>query len=498
MEVEVSRGTRDGASTSFVAGLIQHADGEPDRPALTIGARTMTRADFVEEVARTAAALRDRGVGVGSVVANQLPNSLEAVVVSFAAWWLGATPMPLNARLPVPERAALLDLARPALVIEREGQLGGRAAGVSLAATDTVSPCWKVVPSGGSTGRPKLIVSEEPATLEAVRPYVETLHIGLSETVLVTAPLSHNAPFIIAALSILQGSHVVLVDRFSPVRTLKLVERHHVTWLYLVPTMMRRIARLPETDRSAHDLTSLRIVYHMSAPCPSALKRQWIEWLGAGRIWELYAGTEMQAVATISGEEWLDKPGSVGRAAIGEFTVSGADGRRGAVDEAGTIWLRRAPGVVPYRYLGADLDVADDGWTTLGDIGTIDRDGYLFISDRSTAILLVGGANVYPSEIEAALSEHPDVESSCVIGLPDADLGEVPHAIVHLVPGSPVTDEQIIEHVRARLAPYKVPRSVERVQESLFDAAGKVRREALRAKRLDQPMESSLPPQATR
>jgi bile acid-coenzyme A ligase len=256
-----------------------------------------------------------------------------------------------------------------------------------------------------------------------------------------------------------------------------------VSWLLLVPTMMLRIWRLPEPVRLAADVSSVEVAFHLAAPCPAWLKQAWIDWLGPQTVVELYGGTELQAVTLISGSEWLEHRGSVGRTVLGEIQIRDPDGRPVPVGEEGEIWMRRGPdAALPYRYISASARRAPDGWESLGDIGKVDADGYVYITDRLADMILVGGANVYPAEIEAALDEHPAVRSCCVIGLPDEDLGNIPYAIVEL--SGPVSDADLLAHLRGRLAPYKLPRVIERATTPLRDDAGKVRRSALRAERI--------------
>jgi bile acid-coenzyme A ligase len=200
-------------------------------------------------------------------------------------------------------------------------------------------------------------------------------------------------------------------------------------------------------------------------------------------VLELYGGTELQAMTVITGTEWLAHRGSAGRPVIGEMQIRDFDGQPVPAGQEGEIWMRRGPGAPsPYQYIGATARSAPGGWESLGDIGYIDADGYVYITDRLADMILVGGANVYPAEIEAALDEHPSVRSCCVIGLPDEDLGNIPYAIVELV--KPVSDEDLMAHLRLRLAPYKLPRVIERATTPLRDDAGKVRRSALRAERI--------------
>jgi bile acid-coenzyme A ligase len=195
----------------------------------------------------------------------------------------------------------------------------------------------------------------------------------------------------------------------------------------------------------------------------------------------LYGGTEAQALTVISGHEWLAHRGSVGRPVIGEIRVLDTEGHACPPGDVGEVWMRRGEGVPPsYRYIGAEAKVRD-GWESLGDMGWMDAEGYLYLTDRDTDMILVGGANVYPAEVEAALEAHPGVRGSCVIGLPDDDLGNVVHAILQV--DGEVGDAELLTHLRDRLAPYKLPRSFERVSDPLQDEAGKVRRPALRAAR---------------
>jgi bile acid-coenzyme A ligase len=247
---------------------------------------------------------------------------------------------------------------------------------------------------------------------------------------------------------------------------------------------MSRIWRLPEEVRAKYDVSSLRTVWHLAAPCPPWLKEEWIAWLGAETIWELYGGTEGQARTILSGTEWLAHKGSVGRVyAGGEMKAVGPDGRDLGPNQTGEIYMRRAADVPEtYRYVGAEARTLPGGWESLGDIGWFDADGYLYLADRRTDMILVGGANVYPAEVEAAIDEHPLVQSSCVIGLPDDDLGNRIHAIVQ--PKGGLSADDLAQHLAERLVTYKRPRSIEFVIEPLRDDAGKVRRSALRDARI--------------
>ena len=266
-----------------------------------------------------------------------------------------------------------------------------------------------------------------------------------------------------------------------------LIQQFRADWVLFVPTMMQRIVRLPDEVRARYDLSTLNRVMCTGAPSPPWLKRAWIEWLGPEKIWEAFGGTERIAGTLISGTEWLAHPGSVGKPTLNrKIKILDADGKECPAGTVGELFLMPASGQgSTYEYLGAKATATEDGWESLGDMGWLDEDGYLYLVDRKTDMILSGGANVYPAEIEAALDEHPAVGSSCVIGLPHEDLGDVPHAIVQLE--RDVSDAELLAHLGERLAKYKLPRSFERVTEPLRSEAGKVRRSALRAERVSAP-----------
>ncbi len=222
---------------------------------------------------------------------------------------------------------------------------------------------------------------------------------------------------------------------------------------------------------------------------PPWLKEAWIEWLGPERIVELYAGTEAQAATVITGTQWLEHRGSVGQPLAGSMIVTDPDGNEVAAGVEGEIWMRSASPTPTYRYVGAEARTRPGGWESLGDMGWVDEDGFLYLGDRLTDMVVTGGANVYPAEVEAALGEHPRVRSCAVIGLPDDDLGQRVHAIVEPDPGpgsyEALDPAELLAYLGERLVRYKVPRTVELVDHPLRDEAGKVRRSALRAERID-------------
>ena len=478
---------------SFGAKLAQHAARQPDAPAVSCGAESLTYAQLHRRSSRIARGLAAKGVKAGDLVTVGLPNSVGFVAACYGIWKLGATPQPVSFRLPKGELQAIIELANAPLVIaefQHEVDRPVMTVAEILALSDDeadlpdATPAISKAPtSGGSTGRPKLILAGQPGLSPEITPAEGGFRLRPVDTVLLPAPLYHNAPFGMMMSSTQLGAHLVLTARFDPDGTLAEVQARKATWLYLVPTMMNRIWHLPADVRGRYDLSSVQTLWHMAAPCPAWLKEAFIHWIAPGEVMELYAGTEAQAVTIITGSEWLTHRGSVGQVTIGEMKVVCEDGATLPPGEVGEIYMRRAAGMPEtYKYLGATARTLADGWESLGDLGWFDAEGYLYLADRRTDMILVGGSNVYPAEIEAALEEHPAVQSCAVIGLPDDDLGARIHAIVNAK--GAVTAEDLSAHLADRLVTYKRPRSFEFVDEPVRDDAGKVRRTALRDARL--------------
>jgi bile acid-coenzyme A ligase len=475
-----------------LAGL---AERDPQRAALTCAGRSVTRAELERGTNRLARAYAGLGVGQDDLVTIALPNGIAFYEACIAAWKLGATPQPVSHRLPRPELEAIVALAAPALIVGvAEGSFPGRtcvAAGYTpepglpdAPLPDRVATYWKAPTSGGSTGRPKIIVSHVPGAIDPEQPSL--LRMECDRVQLVPGPLYHNGPFLVSMLGLFRGNHLVVLERFDAQQTLEALARWRVDWVLLVPTMMHRIWRLEPEERARHDLSALRVMLHLGAPCPPWLKEAWIGWLGPERVHELYGGTEGHGFTWITGTEWLSHRGSVGRPGTPfQIRILDAEGRELPPGQEGEVYMLpdTGPGST-YHYLGA-TPKSREGWESLGDLGWLDEEGYLYLGDRLTDMVLSGGHNVYPAEVEAALDAHPAVRSSCVIGLPDEDLGQRVHAIVDVV--ADVTPEALREHVAQRLVGYKVPRSIELVRTPLRDDAGKMRRSALRAERLPAP-----------
>ena len=320
--------------------------------------------------------------------------------------------------------------------------------------------------AGGERGDELVVLQREAHADEA----------GVGDRLL-SVPLSHNTGFTTFAIGLVQGHHMVLMPRFDPHEFLQLVTEHRVTFLATVPTIMQRLLPVYRAGQDSYDLSSIRRFWHLAAPCPPVIKQAWIDILGPEAVWELYGGTELQALTFISGDQWLTHPGSVGVVVAGEMKVLDDDGLECPPGVSGEIYMRRSPGTAPtYRYIGATAKQRD-GWDSLGDLGYFDEDGFLYLNDRRVDMFTVGGRNVYPAEIESALSAHPDVLSCLVVGVPHEDLGQVPYAIVQ---ADGLDEAAVIAFLTDRLAGYKLPREVEFSDTPLRDDAGKARRSAVR------------------
>lgn len=465
------------------------AEQAPDKVAVTCGERSLTRAQLDERGNRLARAYEELGVTEGDFVTIALPNGLEFVESAVAVWKLGGVVQPVSHRLPHRERAAIVELADSKLVVGAEpGSHGDRtcvAEGYEAPAhlsgspiePDRVSPAWKATTSGGSTGTPKLIVSGESGRIYPAA--ITGMHATAESTVLVPGPLYHNAPFQTLFCSLFYGIHAVLLPSFDAEAALVAIDTHKVDVVTLVPTMMSRMLRVVQQQPGRFDLSSMRALWHMAAPCPPWVKEAWMDLVGPEHVFEMYGGTEAQVATTIDGVEWLAHRGSVGRPLMGSLRILDEDGNEVPTGEIGEVFMMGKPGSRPtYTYVGAKAR-SRDGWESIGDMGWVDEDGYLYLADRRTDLILSGGANIYPAEVESALAEHPAVECAVVVGLPDDDLGQRVHAVVQVL-SDEVTGEELVAFLSERLVRYKVPRSMRLVDHALRDDAGKVRRSAVR------------------
>ncbi|MDH3293713.1 MAG: AMP-binding protein, partial [Acidimicrobiia bacterium] len=425
---------------SFSARFQELSNSHPDAPAISMGDETITFADLNRTALCFGRRLIDLGVEAGDFVTIAEPNSIEFLISTVACWKIGAIPQPVSARLPGFELQQIVELAHSKVVVGAE-VAGWPSLPVRAATDDTttalegspppdvVSPAWKAPTSGGSTGRPKLIVSGDPSV------YTQTL-VGLGgvigcapgETMVMPGPLYHNGPFIWSSLTLLAGGHVALLPRFDAEQTLEQIQNRNATAVYLVPTMMQRIWKLDDDTKFGYDLSSLKVAFHLAEPCSTWLKEAWIEWIGPDVLFELYGGTEGQMFTVIDGNDWLNHRGSVGKPLMGEIKICDPDGNEVPPGTEGEVWMRNGARDTPtYRYIGAESEPRD-GWESLGDMGRVDEDGYLYLGDRRQDMILVGGANIYPAEVEAAIGAHPEVLSSAVIGLPDEEKGNRVHA----------------------------------------------------------------------
>ncbi len=472
--------------------LARHATAAPSAIALIIGEETIRFDELDARSNRRARMLAARGVGHGDFVTIALPNSSEFYETSFAVWKLGAIPNIVSYRLAQPEIEAILGLMDPKLVIGigtdrlplRNCLSAGTAIDESVSSEGlpfAISPNLKAMTSGGSTGRPKIILDAMPGQWD---PKVTVFGQRPGDTLLNPGPLYHNAPFLCMHYGLFAGLTVVDMVKFDAARALELIQRWRVSWVNLVPTMMQRIWRLGPAELANYDLSSLRTVFHMAAPCPPWLKEAWIGWLGPERIFELYAGTERQGATMISGSEWLAHRGSVGRPQPGSrIQVVDEKGEPCAPGTVGEIYFLPDAGAgSTYRYIGSEPKRIGE-WESLGDLGWFDAEGYLYLSDRRSDLIISGGANIYPAEVEAALDAHPEVLSSIVVGLKDEDWGERVHAIVQRSHDSALTEDGLTAFAAERLSRYKLPKSIEFTNDPLRDDAGKARRTALKAAR---------------
>ena len=324
--------------------------------------------------------------------------------------------------------------------------------------------------SSGTTGRPKGIVrplpDDTPDNPTPLYTFLQNLW-GYRDGVsyLSPAPLYHSAPQTAVNLAIRSGGTVIIMEKFDPEHYLELIERYQVTHSQLVPTMFSRLLKLPEDVRTKYDLSSLEVVVHAAAPCPVPVKRQMIDWWGP-IIREYYGATEGMGFTACDSEEWLDHPGTVGRILLGELHICDDEMKELPQGEPGTLWFKSGS---PFQYFHdvektKESTSPDGSLVTVGDVGYLDEDGYLFLSDRATFMIISGGVNIYPQEAENLLITHPKVADAAVFGVPNVDLGEEVKAVVQLMPtvvASPETAQELIDFCREHLAHPKCPKSID-------------------------------------
>ena len=475
---------------SIAACLAKWAYNKGGEQAISDPGGSLSWRELDAETNRRARAYEALGVRGGDYVVISLPNGVEFFEAAIAVWKLGATPLPLSYRMPQEERRALLDLVQPRLLVgaRQEGFACLRAGAEPDLSTsdaplpDRIAPHWKALASGGSTGRPKIIVSKDPGAFD---PDETVFRIHGDDVHMVAGPLYHNAAFLFSTRSLFAGCRVVIMPRFDPEQVLATIVGERVTYTVMVPTMMQRIAKLPEDVRTRYDVSSLRTLLHTGAPCAEWLRRTWIDWIGGDALLEIFGVTEASGIAWITGSEWLDHPGSSGRPMPGfDVRITSDDGVSLPAGEVGDIYWRPPNGSgSTYFYIGGTPQRDAAGWEWFGDMGHVDEEGYIFLADRRTDLIISGGSNIYPAEVEAVIDGFPGVRSSAVIGLPDDDFGASVHAIVEAPEGG-IEEAALREHLARHLTSYKLPRSIEIVAGEIRDETGKVRRGRLRADRL--------------
>jgi long-chain acyl-CoA synthetase len=498
-----------------------HAASAPDRPAVVMvgSGRTVTYGELDENSARLAAALNEIGLRKGDVIAMLTDNAPEAFEIYWAAMRSGLYVTAVNWHLAADEAAYILadcsarvviasagvrDLAEQVAklvpTVERWFAFGGPVDGyqeyAALLAVDrprlTDQPRGsEMLYSSGTTGRPKGIKPhllpiqvDEPGDPLIVL-LSQAYKITADDVYMSPAPIYHAAPLKWSATVQALGGTVVVLERFDAEKALTAIEQYGVTVTQMVPTMFVRMLHLPQDIRDRFDVSSLRLAVHAAAPCPPDVKDAMIAWWGPILV-EYYGATEGHGIALITTPEWKTKRGSVGKAALGVIHICDDDGNELPTGEVGTVYFERD--ITPFEYHNDPEKTVQsrhpehDNWSTVGDIGYVDDDGYLFLTDRKAFMIISGGVNIYPQEIENVLTLHPKIFDVAVIGIPDTEMGEQVKAVVQVRDGITPCDEladEIICYVRDRIAHYKAPKSVDFVDELPRLATGKLAKRML-------------------
>jgi long-chain acyl-CoA synthetase len=497
--------------------LTELAAAAPAKPALVMadGSHTLTYGELDSRSCQVSRLLAAEGVSAGDHVAVLMPNRPEYLEIAWGCQRRGTYWTPVNWHLTAEETGYIVedcgarvlfasaetrDIA--ARIRARRPDLGLFIVGAdgrddtsyeqALAAWPAAPPEGEVegmyfLYSSGTTGRPKGILRRSAFPPFGTGIGLEALmstRFGFSQDTvyLCPAPLYHAAPIGWSMGTIRLGGTVVLMDRFDPVGSLRAIERYSVTAAQFVPTHFVRLLKLPGAERALFDVSSLRTVVHAAAPCPVEVKQRMISWLGPV-LWEYYAGSEGNGLTMVGSAEWLSRPGTVGRAARGTVHIVEEDGTEVPPGEDGTVYFEDGGS---FEYHNDPVKTANSrdfrGWSTLGDIGHLDTDGYLYLSDRRTDLIISGGVNIYPAEVENALVMHPGVTDIAVIGVPDADMGQSVLAVVQPADTTISSDQlaaELIAYCRGRLAGYKCPRAVVFATELPRTPTGKLQRRRL-------------------
>ncbi|MCP5044689.1 MAG: AMP-binding protein [bacterium] len=491
------------------------------------GQRQRTREEVFERAARAATGFDEVGVGAGDSVAVMLRNDFPFLEITFGVGQLGAHVVPINWHFLAEEtRHILRDSAARAIVIHAdllpqietaipEGVTVlvvptppevAAAYGVSDASARVRKDCidyeqwlagfeqWAQPPrsspgamlyTSGTTGNPKGVRRKppKPEQMELGRKIGARLYgFGPDARAVMTGPMYHIAPNTFGLAIAALGDRLVLQPKFDPLQLLALIEEHAVTTLNVVPTMFVRLLRLSEEERQRHDLSSLAHVVHNAAPCPPDVKRKMIQWWGPV-IWELYGGTESGPAVACDSREWLSHPGTVGRPVEGStIKILDDEGKELPAGEVGEVFMHSSINS-EFTYHGREAERAEiekDGLITLGDMGYTDEDGFLFLCDRKRDMVISGGVNIYPAEIENALIGIDGVADCAVFGVPDAEFGESLLAVVEKTPESKITEESVRDELEGVLARYKVPRRIEFGSDLPREDTGKIYKRKLR------------------
>jgi long-chain acyl-CoA synthetase len=499
-----------------------YAETAPDRPALIMGAsgETITYRQLDQRSNQLAQLLRAGGLKRGDHIALFMENNPRFMEVAWAALRSGLYITCINSHLTAPEvsyivedceaRALITSAAKSDIVADLEPaamknvgtrlMTDGASAGFeAYEAAVAAQPAERLADessgttmlySSGTTGRPKGVIrplpTELPSDNDARLAGLGTLYKYRDGMVYLSpAPMYHAAPLAFSLSAQRFGGTVVMMERFDPADALALIERHRVTHSQWVPTMFVRLLRLPGEVKSGHDLSTHEVAVHAAAPCPVAVKQQMIAWWGP-ILYEYYAGTEGNGSTYITSEEWLERPGSVGRPRAGKVHIIGEDGTEQPPGQEGTIYFSGG-GTFEYhndaeKTAGSKLP---GGLSTLGDVGYLDEEGWLFLTDRKAYMIISGGVNIYPREIEDVLIQHPAVADVAVFGVPNDEMGEEVKAVVQLIPGnkaSPELERELTEFSRQQLAGFKVPRSIDFIDELPRLPTGKLYKRILRDK----------------
>lgn len=484
---------------------------EPNNATIRAAGSAISRATLLDQVERTAAGLVALGVTPGERVALVLPNCAEFVEISLAAGRIGAFVVPINWHFKAGEIAYLLQDSAPralfvadtlaaSLPADWHGRLPVFAvtspAGPATSLPDFAAwragfaPCdlprqlapGSIVYTSGTTGRPKGVqrvpaTIEQQARMQALRSAM--YHITPDSRVAVPGPLYHAFPNQMALHAAMVAEHLEIMPRFDPEEFLALVERERITSVGLAPIMFVRLLRLPEATRRRYDLSSLRWAIHAGGPCAADVKRAMIDWWGP-IIAEYYGGTETGPLTLCNSAEWLAHPGTCGKPVLGaELRIVGPDGMDVPRGTAGEIY-GRLHDYPDFTYRGDPAkraEVALGDLITLGDVGYQDEGGYLYLCDRVRDMVVSGGVNIYPAEVEGAIFGLDGVDDCAVIGVPDAEYGE---RLVALVSGTGLDPDALRQQLKDRIAGYKVPREIVIVPALERDASGKLRKAALR------------------